>query len=243
MNENKSKNIVIIALCITLIFMGVGFSLLSQTLNINGTASVSGTWNVAFDTNYSVDAVAAKYKGVTVESSDLSKFEQTSGTLSDSDNILGVVSETGTTATFNVLLNEPGDYVVYAVKVKNTGSIDAILDSITVTNTSPTDKTILNDDTEFANRGGTGDGTQIILYNVADPSDYSAIANLGDGASLRASLLATGARTLVKTNGEQVFYVRVDYNDSEDIVLTDAPTNATATGSFTYTFVQGSDNS
>ena len=41
MSEKKSKNIVIIALCITLIFIGVGFAALSETLTINGTATVT----------------------------------------------------------------------------------------------------------------------------------------------------------------------------------------------------------
>ena len=34
MGEKKTKNVVIIALCLTLIFMGVGFAALSQNINI-----------------------------------------------------------------------------------------------------------------------------------------------------------------------------------------------------------------
>ena len=34
MGEKKTKNVVIIALCLTLIFMGVGFAILSQNLTI-----------------------------------------------------------------------------------------------------------------------------------------------------------------------------------------------------------------
>ena len=62
MNERKSKNIVIVALCITLIFMGVGFSLLSQQLTINGSASVdSGSrWDIEID---SITPVKAVYGG------------------------------------------------------------------------------------------------------------------------------------------------------------------------------------
>ena len=50
MGEKKTKNVVIIALCLTLIFMGVGFAALSQNINIEATGTVSANtaWNVHY---------------------------------------------------------------------------------------------------------------------------------------------------------------------------------------------------
>ena len=71
--------------------MGVGFSLLSSTLTINGTASVSGTWDVHIT---GIEAVEGTYKGTswtgTTAGSTGAKFDLTSGTLSDANDILGV---------------------------------------------------------------------------------------------------------------------------------------------------------
>ena len=115
MNERKSKNIVIIALCITLIFMGVGFSLLSQTLNINGTTTVTGTWDVRIT---GIEATEAMLEGEAV--TDLTTLTAA-----------GTVNTDGTLAEFNVTLPNPEDYVVYKVTVTNAGTIDAALTSLT----------------------------------------------------------------------------------------------------------------
>lgn len=116
MNERKSKNIVIIALCITLIFMGVGFSALTANLEINGTATVSGEWNVQIA---SIEATEAVIAGATVE---------TPATLN------GTVNAEGTLASFTAALTQPGDYILYTVTVANRGNIAAELKGYTPEN-------------------------------------------------------------------------------------------------------------
>lgn len=58
MGEKKTKNVVIIALCLTLIFMGVGFAALSQNINIKATGTVSG--KTAWDIHYATFALNEK---------------------------------------------------------------------------------------------------------------------------------------------------------------------------------------
>lgn len=88
----------------------VGYALLSQTININGTSTYGGadtTWDIKIDSailsNSSVDTT------------------QTSLTL----------DSTQTTLTYEVKLKAPGAKAIYEVTIKNAGTIDATLSSIT----------------------------------------------------------------------------------------------------------------
>jgi len=46
MNESKKRNVIIGSLCAVLLLMVVGYAAFSTTLNINGTANISSTWNI-----------------------------------------------------------------------------------------------------------------------------------------------------------------------------------------------------
>ena len=46
MYMRNKKNMVIGLLCVALVFMGIGYSLLQSTLNISGTAKSTGSFNV-----------------------------------------------------------------------------------------------------------------------------------------------------------------------------------------------------
>ena len=215
MSESKSKNIVIVALCITLIFMGVGFSYLSQTLTINGTASVdsNANWDIEID---SITPVEAVYAHTAVTGNDLTtKFgNASSATLDSSNNVLGkaYVDQTSKTeATFDVIFNEPGDYVVYQVTVGNHGTIDAKLTSAVI------------DDSEVPTDG------------AAEPAkifNYSFVA-LNEGVYGSTTPATPGSR-LANTNGTESYFVKVEYADT---ALTSVPTGSDATGTATVTFV------
>lgn len=124
MNERKSKNIVIIALCITLIFMGVGFSALTANLEINGTATVSGEWNVQI-TNIQPVALYDNSLETPVETAEASTI---SAYLAKNEN--NAYDFEATSATFTVDLAQPGDYLIYEVTVTNGGNIAATLASL-----------------------------------------------------------------------------------------------------------------
>lgn len=106
-NERKGKNIVIGLLCATIVFMGIGFAALSSVLNINGSATINGTWNVQI-TDIRVANTTGKANA-------------------------GTPTHTASSATFDAQLSEPGDSVTYEVTVTNGGSINAVLNSATPT--------------------------------------------------------------------------------------------------------------
>ena len=112
MRDRKKRNIIIGALCSLLVFMGIGYAILSQTLNISGIANMRGNWNVKI-TN--MELLSENKTG---------RAEEVSHSFTD------------TTATFEANLYMPGDSIEYEVTVENQGNIDALLKSITPTTTN-----------------------------------------------------------------------------------------------------------
>ena len=112
MRDRKKRNIIIGSLCCLLVFMGIGYAILSQTLNISGIANMRGNWNVKI-TN--MELLSENKTG---------RAEEVSHSFTD------------TTATFEANLYMPGDSIEYRVTVENQGNIDALLKSITPTTTN-----------------------------------------------------------------------------------------------------------
>ena len=104
MKTRKKQRIVILTLGAVILGLVLGYAALSQVLNINGTSSISGDFNIqiiALDEN--------------------------------TMNHAQTVSKTGlgtTTVSFTVDLESPGASAIYDVTVENKGSIDAVLKSI-----------------------------------------------------------------------------------------------------------------
>lgn len=104
MDNRKKKDILIVFMLVAVFVMSVSYSMLSQKLEINGTGSVKGNWNVEIT---SIVESATQGTGVSESaSSDL------------------------TVASFAAGLYQPGDSVTYTVTVENKGNIDAKLASI-----------------------------------------------------------------------------------------------------------------
>ena len=112
MRDRKKRNIIIGSLCCLLVFMGIGYAILSQTLNISGIARMQGNWNVRI-TN--MELLSENKTG---------RAEEVSHSFTD------------TTATFTADLYMPGDSIEYRVTVENQGNIDALLKSIIPTTTN-----------------------------------------------------------------------------------------------------------
>ena len=130
MGEKKTKNVVIIALCLTLIFMGVGFAALSQNINIEATGTVSG--KTAWDVRYASFALNGSGGNAADTTPDAT------------DGGVKYLDASKTTATVNFTLTAPGDYVEYKGTITNFGSIDAKLSTYnsSFTNNQYVDKTI-----------------------------------------------------------------------------------------------------
>ena len=105
MRDRRKRNIIIGVLCCLLVVMGIGYAILSQTLNISGIANMKGDWNVKI-TNLELLNTTGMAKEVS------SSF-------------------TDTTATIKGQMYMPGDSTEYKVTVTNAGNIDAKLSSIT----------------------------------------------------------------------------------------------------------------
>ncbi len=105
-----NKKIIILSMCIAILIMTIGYSIFLSNIKINGTANITSTWNILF-----------------------TKIEQISKTS-------GVVEKTppkatGTLATFNIGVNYPGDKIVYEITVTNEGSLNAVINNISGTDT------------------------------------------------------------------------------------------------------------
>lgn len=102
--ENK-KNILIVALLIAVAAMAVGYAAMSQQLTVNGSANFEDvSWKISF-----VDIELTNAIGATEVSEP---------------------SVIGTAASFDVKLEYPGAKATYKIKVKNEGTINAYLGSI-----------------------------------------------------------------------------------------------------------------
>lgn len=117
MGEKKTKNVVIIALCLTLIFMGVGFAALSQNINIGATGTVSA--KTAWDVHYASFTLNEK-GGYAADT-----------TPNATDGGVKYLDASKTTATVTFTLTAPGDFVEYKGTITNFGSIDAKLSTYT----------------------------------------------------------------------------------------------------------------
>ena len=106
----KAKKIIVITMCTLICIMAIGYAAFAANLTITGTSNIGSTWKVEF-TN--IEEVS-KTSGVTIKN---------------------VPTATGTTATFNVDLTSPGDNIVYKITVANNGTLNAVIDDITASET------------------------------------------------------------------------------------------------------------
>ena len=102
----EKKRVLLIVVFTAVLFMTAGYAAMAQLITVNGTA---GTNNVEWDISFT-------------EIQELSKNNATSER---------IPTVSGTIATFEVNLQNPGATMVYQITVKNNGTINAILDSIT----------------------------------------------------------------------------------------------------------------
>ena len=103
----------VLAIC-TFMSFGIGYALITDTLDVNGTAQITSTWKVLF-----TKAVENEMNGATTVSRPV---------------ITG-----GTSLKLGVELDEPGSQAIYDVTVANQGTIDAKVTGITFNDGEPSD--------------------------------------------------------------------------------------------------------
>ncbi len=141
--DNKHKNALIGALLAVVFVMAVGYAAFAQQLTINGSATITSKWDVHMTND-----------GATATPSTIMNT-MPSGTVS--------VAEGGLSADFTASLISPGDKVTFVVPIKNAGTIDAVLDTITLSSTTAG---MAIDNTGLT--ATTADGS--IKYTVTSPS-------------------------------------------------------------------------
>ena len=108
-----SKNIVIGLLCTVLCVMAVAYAAFSTSLEINGTATIDSTWNVAI-TDISCETEKGNANGVAITGPSISGVNTTE-------------------ASIGVSFNQPGDNMTCVVTITNKGTLEAKLASIVTT--------------------------------------------------------------------------------------------------------------
>jgi len=120
MEKRKDGQLIAIAaLAIAIVFMSVGFAVFAQNLNINGTATVEkAVWDIHFN-------------------------ESSFATSTNSVAVTPTFDSTSTALSWTATLKKPGDFAEFTVDVKNFGTFDANLKSITLSGLTDTQKKYL----------------------------------------------------------------------------------------------------
>ena len=109
MRINKKDKILFLLVSI-FIFMGIGYAYLNANLSITGISNInSAKWDVHFE-------------NIQVSTGSVTTVDQEP-----------TIDTNKTNITYNVTLNKPGDYYEFTVDVKNGGTIDAMIESVTST--------------------------------------------------------------------------------------------------------------
>ena len=117
MKDRKTMIVIIIALIISIIGLGIAFAAFSQTLTINGNATVEATnWEVVFEGMTSASTIDIPTTTGTAQ-------EITRPTIKNNATEI---------STYSVSLQTPGDSVTYNFKVHNKGSFAANLGTLTI---------------------------------------------------------------------------------------------------------------
>ena len=105
----KKKQYLLIGLVVICVFLmlGLGYALLSQNLEIQGTGTITSDWNIL------ITDIVTKEKSATASN-------------------VTAPTHSGTSATINAKFELPGDYISYDITVANQGTLNAVLDSIKI---------------------------------------------------------------------------------------------------------------
>ena len=97
-----------ILLVLLIVGLGLGYAYINSDLNINGTAQVnSANWNVHW-----------------------SNIQITTGSVSGSNVVTQPTISNQTTVNYSIILPQPGDYYEFTIDAANSGTIDAMIDSL-----------------------------------------------------------------------------------------------------------------
>lgn len=167
MKKQKNFQLAVIGvLAFAVLFMSIGFAAYSQVLNIKGMATVgSNKWSIHFNP---------------------SSYQLGEGSVKESSKAI-----TDDSIAYSVKLEKPGDFYLFQIDVINDGQINAILDSIKMTELSAEEEEYVNYTVSFegqefsSSRSGlkialpaaTGVNRKVVMVRVAYelPDDHKVL--------------------------------------------------------------------
>ena len=170
--KSKNQKITIYFVLFSLILVvGIAYAILQANLQINGTTKIaSNTWDVHFKANTITPTVG-------------------SVTIDTTNNEQAATIDNASQVSYIVKLALPGDFYEFTVDVENTGSIDAMLDSIS-----------------SKIKIGSGEEVEIIPTgqnrNLPAYLDYSVAYSDGTAIAAKQELLGNGGIETVKVRVE-----------------------------------------
>lgn len=197
MKNRKTRNVIIGLLCLMLVFMGLGYAILSQRLTINAIGNVKGKWDVHIS---NIELV--KNTGLAIDKSH---------------------SYTDLSAQFEAELYAPGDSLEYKITVTNAGNIDAMLDKVILEEENNTDSIKISNTAEegqFLEAGTSMDFTIKIEF-----SDTATNIPEGDKITYNLELIynQNDGKSIVRTAELKVGdYVRYKSTKSDEYQGTDS---------------------
>ena len=126
------SNYIIIALCLIIVIMGIGYAAFSSLLTINGTANILNSWCVGFD-NTKTDTYQIT-KGLSIGTTP-------TGSMSYSGTVCG--TNLVPTASLASHFYQPGDQIEYTLTIQNASTVPVAIKSILIDNQSVTSNTAI----------------------------------------------------------------------------------------------------
>ena len=117
--DSKHKNILIGVLVAIVLVMAVGYAAFAQQLTINGSAEITSTWDVRYDSTQTQDT-----PGVIEGVAGFTGGQEPTGTVSYNNG--------DHNAVIHATLYQPGDTVTFTLTIKNYGTIPATVGTPTV---------------------------------------------------------------------------------------------------------------
>ena len=198
MRTRQKQRIIIGTLCAVIVGLAVGYAVLSQTLNIQGTGGIASDFNILF--------------------TDIQE-----GTMNGATTINKQITDS-TTATFTVDLSKPGSNGEYLITVENRGTIDAYVESINgleeANSTEPTDITFSIEDIKVGDKLPASEST-IFKVKVEWSSTSTSIPSTNKDLTLSINFAQDTGNT--PTTGGNASDYLINNVVSEDI--TTIPTN------------------
>ena len=177
MRTRQKQRIIIGTLCAVIIGLAVGYAVLSQTLNINGTGGITSDFNILF--------------------TDIGE-----GTMNGATTINKQITSS-TTATFTIDLKSPGSNGEYLITVENRGNIDAYVENINgieeANSTVPTDITFSIEDIAVNDKLKAKE-SKVFKVKVNWDSNSTSIPNTNKDLTLKINFVQdTGSTTPSET--------------------------------------------